>query len=112
MLPDVVFVRLIALARLPVSVSEIPAPALTVRLLAPAAPMVSVPPPLTAPVVAPLPVVDKVRLFGVVTALLSVIVPPPVCSVQAPDGLVTPVTAPSVEMVPLCATSPIVSVPV
>src|SRR6478752_7234951 len=112
MLPVALLVSVTPVARLPTLLRLIPAPAFTTRLFAPAVPTVSAPEPFTAPPVAAPPVVPKVRFPGVVTALFSVIVPPPVCSTHAPLGFVTPVTAPSVLKVPVCAVSPTVNVPV
>src|SRR5579862_15118 len=112
MLLDVLFVKVTALARLPTLLRLIPAPAFTVKLFAPAVPIVNKPVPLIAPVVALLPVVLKVKSLGVVTLLFNVIAPPLVWKIQGPDGLVTPVTAASVLNVPVCATSPMVNVPV
>src|SRR5579862_7348300 len=112
MLLDVVFVKVMALARLSTLLRLIPAPAFTVKLFAPPVPIVNKPVLLIAPVVAPPPIVLKVRLFGVVTLLFNVIAPPLVWKIQGPDGLVTPVTVASVPNVPVCATSPMVNAPV
>jgi hypothetical protein len=104
------FVNTTALARLPTLLKLIPAPAFTVKLPAPLLPIVNAPVPFTVPVVPLVPVVLNVRLPGVVTALSNVIVPPRVWKTHAPEGF-TPVTAPSVTIVPVCNTSPIVNTP-
>ncbi len=100
-LPDVLFVKVTALARLLALLKLIPAPALTVKLFAPPLPIVKAPVPVIEPVPTPPPTLLNVKSFGVVTALFKVIAAPLVWNIHAPDGFVTPLTVPFVLNVPV-----------